>query len=287
MTSTRRTLPQHAAVADKARAAHGDWVLAAVYTSADAGRGAARRIPRAERMPSYGPPGTFEAYDACHDDGTAVWVRCTAGLPKPEPRPTAMAYTVCDRGTGPGYEGVGIATVTVAAECPRCGGPRGSAVPYRSCEDGEWYTVHKWTNGCGHVDSYAAVLAEYRRDRKLVEDAVRAHVDLDAVGDGEYDEAVALLGALARTLHAASARDAARYLAICDYGEAARRIEEERTARATYMTLRDAARYLPELAAARAACTACDKGLVNYRGHDGEFVSLRCPDCRREVAPVA
>ncbi|WP_433856744.1 hypothetical protein [Streptomyces kronopolitis] len=287
MTSTRRTLPRHADVVRAAHAARGGWVLAGVYASTDAGRGAARRIPRAERMPAYGPPGTFEAYDARHDNGTAVWVRYTAGLPKPEPRPTAMTYRVCDRGTGSGYEGVRITPVIVSAECPCCGGPRGSAVPYRFHEDGDWYTAHKWTNQCGHVDTYAAVLAEFRRDRQLAMDAVRDHVDLDTVGDREYDEPVALLNALALVLRSASARDASRFLELGGYDEAGRRVEEERAARETRMTLRDAARYLPELAAARAACTGCDNGRINYRARDGEFVGLRCPACRREVTSVA
>ncbi|QKW07012.1 hypothetical protein HUT18_11955 [Streptomyces sp. NA04227] len=283
MTSTRRTLTKHSDVVRAARAARGGWVLAGVYASTEAGRGAARRIPRAERMPAYAPAGTFEAYDARHEDGTAVWVRYTAGLPKPAPRPTSMTYRVCDRGTGSGYVGVSVRSIVLSAECPRCGGPRGSAVPQRFHEDGDWYTVDKWDNPCGHVDTYTSVLAEYLRDRKLALDALRDHADLDEVGDGEYDEPVALLNALALVLRSASARDASRFLELGGYGEAGRRVEEERTARETRMTLRDAARYLPELAAARDACTKCDGGWVDYRGRDGEFVSLRCGTCRREA----
>ncbi|MCX5326366.1 hypothetical protein [Streptomyces sp. NBC_00120] len=287
MASNQSPLSKHAAVVRRALAARGGWVPVEVYASTEAARSAVRRIPRAERMPAYGPPGTFEAYDANHDDGTAVWVRYTAGLPKPEPRPTAMTYLVCDRGTGPGYEGVRVTKVIVSAECPRCGGPRGTAIPHRFPEDGAWYMVHKWANQCGHLDEYASVLAEFRADRQLAEYAVRAHVKLDKVGSGEYDEPVALLNALALELNSPSARDASRFLAVCGYGEAARRVEEERAAREKRMTLRDAAQYLPELTAARAGCTNCVNGRIKYQARDGEFVDLRCPDCRREVTPDA
>ncbi|MFE7954443.1 hypothetical protein [Streptomyces sp. NPDC057413] len=75
-----------------------------------------------------------------------------------------MTVRVCDRGEGRSYVGVTIRTVTVPATCPQCGGPRGADTvnAWRFCEDGEWYTVDRWTNPCGHVDMYAAVLREAR-----------------------------------------------------------------------------------------------------------------------------
>ncbi|MFI0827191.1 hypothetical protein ACH4Q7_22360 [Streptomyces roseolus] len=81
--------------------------------------------------------------------------------PAVEAEPT-RTYRVCDRGTGSGYSGVTIRTVVVSANCPTCGGPRGEATPYRFCEDGEYLTVDRWENPCGHIDMYAAVLAEAR-----------------------------------------------------------------------------------------------------------------------------
>lgn len=50
--------------------------------------------------------------------------------------------------------------VTISAFCPACGKHRGEPSWYRFCEDGEWFTVHKWENPCGHLDTYHAVLVE-------------------------------------------------------------------------------------------------------------------------------
>ncbi|NGO67834.1 hypothetical protein [Streptomyces boncukensis] len=278
--------PKHREVAQRAREARGGWVLAAVYPSADSGQSAARRIPRAERMPAYHPPGTYEAYDARHDDGTAVWVRYTAGLPKPAPRPPAATYRVCDRGTSRSYEGVRIVAVTVSPDCPRCGGPRGSAVPYRFHEDGEWYVVDKWKNGCGHTDMYDGVLTEAR---ELAQIAAEAAFTLgeEAAEAGEFSQAVTLLRALERKQRFLTARRSALLLAVAGHNEAARRVEEERTSTSGRMSARDADQFLVGLAAARASCTDCDDGLINYRARDGEFVSLRCRRCRRDVVPHA
>jgi len=78
-----------------------------------------------------------------------------------------MTVTVRDRAAearywGRGLGGVILRTVTIAASCPRCGGPRGKPRVVRGCEDGEYYWVHTWDNPCGHVDDYPAVLAEAR-----------------------------------------------------------------------------------------------------------------------------
>ncbi|MBA0053499.1 hypothetical protein E0L36_22245 [Streptomyces sp. AJS327] len=282
-----RIAPRHSEIARRARAARGNWVLAAVYPAADGGQSAARRIPRAERMPAYHPPGTYEAYDARHDDGTAVWVRYTAGLPKPAPRPPAVTYRVCDRGTSRSYEGVRIVAVTVSPDCPRCGGPRGSAVPYRFPEDGEWYVADKWKNGCGHTDMYAAVLAEGRELARFVADATLALDDEASDENEEFGAAVALLRALEKKQRFLTARRSALLLAVAGHDEAARRVEEERTSTSGRMSARDAAQFLVGLAAARASCTDCDGGRINYQARDSEFVSLRCGRCRRDVVPRA
>jgi len=54
-------------------------------------------------------------------------------------------------------------TVEIADTCPECGGKRGEAVPYRFCEDGDWFTVDKWENPCGHLDLYKDVYHESKR----------------------------------------------------------------------------------------------------------------------------
>ncbi|WP_406168989.1 hypothetical protein [Streptomyces sp. NBC_00996] len=84
--------------------------------------------------------------------------------PEPDDALATMTVRVCDRGTGPSYVGVTIRTVTVPAVCPVCGGPRGvdSLRSEQLPEDGEWYTVSRWENPCGHVDLYADVLREAR-----------------------------------------------------------------------------------------------------------------------------
>lgn len=55
-----------------------------------------------------------------------------------------------------------ISEVTIAAVCPQCRGPRGKALRHSRTVDGMHYCVDRWSNQCGHVDYYAAVLAEAR-----------------------------------------------------------------------------------------------------------------------------
>ncbi|WP_199570609.1 hypothetical protein [Streptomyces murinus] len=288
----RPTRFDHVGVVAEAKAQPGVWTQVGVYPSYVSGSGAARRIPGAVRMPSYGPAGTFEAYTApAGDEGWAVWVRYVAGLPKPEPRPATMTYRVCDRGSGSEYVGVRVVTVTVGAECPVCGGPRGEAAPHRFHEDGDWYVVDKWKNRCGHTDMYADVLAEHRKRQAQLEEAEQkaaAHaVAIGPADAGEYTEAVALIHAAAAEIRGLHAKQAAQFLDMRGHEEAARRVMEELRARSGHMSARQAALFLAELAAARAACTDCDNGRVNYRGRDGEFVSLRCGVCRKETVPSA
>ncbi|NHR05758.1 hypothetical protein HA052_11155 [Chromobacterium haemolyticum] len=55
-----------------------------------------------------------------------------------------------------------VVTVTISSACPKCGGPRGKPAMQRYCEEGWFYSVHNWTNPCGHVDYYPDVLREAR-----------------------------------------------------------------------------------------------------------------------------
>ncbi|MFD9422196.1 MULTISPECIES: hypothetical protein [unclassified Streptomyces] len=161
----------HADAAQAARTLPGVWTFAGVYSIRASAANAVKRVSRALRMPSYAPAGAYEAYAAGHEDGTALWVRYLVGVTDPEPRPRSMTYRVINRGTSRSYEGLHIETVTVAAECPRCGGPRGAAIRHRFCEDGEWYVCDRWTNPCDNVDEYHAVLAEHSARQQAIRDA--------------------------------------------------------------------------------------------------------------------
>ena len=80
--------------------------------------------------------------------------------------PGTMTVRVADRAAmdrqwgRPGLLTAVVRTVTIAAVCPVCGGPRGTPTPQDRCEDGDPFTVDTWVNPCGHVDRYADVLAE-------------------------------------------------------------------------------------------------------------------------------
>ena len=54
-------------------------------------------------------------------------------------------------------------TIEINDHCPKCGRKRGKPYPYRFCEDGEWFTVDKWDNPCGHIDYYKDVIKEAQR----------------------------------------------------------------------------------------------------------------------------
>jgi hypothetical protein len=51
-------------------------------------------------------------------------------------------------------------TIEISSNCPKCGQPRGKPYNYNFCEDGEWFSVDRWDNPCGHVDYYGDVLRE-------------------------------------------------------------------------------------------------------------------------------
>ncbi|MFJ7592461.1 hypothetical protein ACIQZO_34850 [Streptomyces sp. NPDC097617] len=254
---TRTLMVDHAAVAAAAKAAPGEWQHVGVYLSTSV-PSMANAVRRATRLKAYAPGGTFEAYHARVEAGEALWVRYVAWTPNLEPRPLTMTYRVCDRGSSSGYTGVGIVTITVAASCPECGGPRGRAVPYRFCEDGEWYTVDRWTNPCGHLDAYAAVLTEHRRlqDERDVEeqrDAARA-LKAGPANAGPFTGAVVLLNSAAAETRGLTARQAAQFLARHGHHEAADLVEEELTRQAGQRwSARKAAVYLAETGAAHGA----------------------------------
>lgn len=50
--------------------------------------------------------------------------------------------------------------IEIADRCPICGGFRGEAFPHNFHECGEWLTIDRWQNPCGHVDTYKACLIE-------------------------------------------------------------------------------------------------------------------------------
>lgn len=63
--------------------------------------------------------------------------------------------------------GVGLTSpivrrVTISAACRVCGGKRGEPSNLNQYDDGAHYSVDVWTNDCGHIDSYAAVVKEAR-----------------------------------------------------------------------------------------------------------------------------
>jgi len=53
--------------------------------------------------------------------------------------------------------------VNIADVCPACGEKRGEPKPYNFCEDGEWFTVDRWDNPCGHVDAYKDCYFEHKK----------------------------------------------------------------------------------------------------------------------------
>lgn len=58
-------------------------------------------------------------------------------------------------------------TVVIGETCPVCGKKRGQPYPYRFCEDGEWFTVDKWENPCGHIDKYKDCFLEAKELDKV------------------------------------------------------------------------------------------------------------------------
>ncbi|MGA5202711.1 zinc finger domain-containing protein [Streptomyces variegatus] len=161
----RQTLTDHQAAARAALQQRGVWVPGPVYPTVDSAQSAARRVPLARQLTAYLPIGSFEAYGARCEDGGALWVRHVGDGPALEPMPQRMTVRVPTYGSGPGYSGVGIVTVSIVPTCPVCGGPRGfdavKADPFM--RDGETFVRDRWANPCGHQDRYDLVLDEARR----------------------------------------------------------------------------------------------------------------------------
>ncbi|MFB6963246.1 hypothetical protein ACFCYB_41430 [Streptomyces sp. NPDC056309] len=150
----------HQAVAANSQQTPGAWILAALYDGRMTGQSVARMI-RNGTMAAYRPAGSFDAYEAMHDGGSAVWVRYVAGLDV-VPMSDTLTVRVPDYGPQRAYVGVCIRTVDISSRCRRCGGPRGPVRAQTIVKDGSRLVCDAWENACGHQDDYRFVLAEAR-----------------------------------------------------------------------------------------------------------------------------
>lgn len=207
----------HPAVAELARRTPGVWVKASAYGSSESAGQVARAI-RHGGIRAYAPAGAFQAADTLTADDAPVWVRYVGGEEIAPAVPDTMTVRVRHDGEGPGYEGVGVLTVTVGIACPSCGAPRGfdTIRTHRFHHDGDTFTVDAWTNPCTHIDLYADVVAESRQRVRRVT-RVRwpdsARLILRACGEGRirsYKQAAALLDDHGFTDEAALIRAEAR-----------------------------------------------------------------------------
>lgn len=239
-----RVRADNAALASAARAERGTWFRASVYPSSESAATVARRIARG--MPvTYEPRGAFEAYSArcAEPEGTAVWVRCVEGGEYPS-LPERMTVRVVHAPDGPGYDGLQVVTVSVMPTCPVCGGPRGLTVrPHRFRRDDRWYEVDRWDNPCGHIDGYAAVLAEARRTPPLPGQVPESKPDRPQV-TGPYREVAALILTAAERRRGMRARAAALLAREHGHPEAAVLIERHIADVGGHMSAKQAAHYL-------------------------------------------
>ncbi|MGY5033252.1 hypothetical protein ACWC9U_20635 [Streptomyces sp. 900116325] len=247
--SVFRAQPDHATATATAREERGRWVMAAIYPSSASAKTVARRVPDAEMMPSYEPAGAYEAYAAQHTDGHALWVRYVAGDQPVPTLPDRMSVRIRHDGDGPGYGGIGIITVTVSTRCPQCGGPRGfdTVVPHRFHHDGDWYVADRWSNRCGHVDMYDAVLAE---SREVLLPLVAAPVPLP--GPPAKDSPAGLILTAAKKSRNMHAQQAARLLDVHGHHQEADRIRAELRTRKGHMSAKQAADLLHALSSSGA-----------------------------------
>jgi hypothetical protein len=58
------------------------------------------------------------------------------------------------------HNGVDAKSITLKWNCPTCGGPRGEVTQVRSYDGSRILFCDGWSNPCGHVDKYSAVLVE-------------------------------------------------------------------------------------------------------------------------------
>lgn len=74
-----------------------------------------------------------------------------------------MELTIMYRNTYNGGDGWTYypLTVKVGDKCLHCGGQRATPYAFTFCEDGEWLTVDRWNNECGHLETYREVYTEW------------------------------------------------------------------------------------------------------------------------------
>ena len=233
----------HRTAASSARLMPGTWVFAGEFNSSVSAKSSANGI-RDGRFPAYQPRGAWEAYAAPAGDTESVWVRFIGHGETVKPLPDTMTVRVADRGTGRGYEGVNVVSVTISTRCPQCGAPRGwdTVKVNRFPEDGAWYTVDVWTNPCGHEDRYAAVLTESRRrpvPGVRSESGPRAVV-LPAQATGPV-ELILKAASETKGMHG---QQAAHLLTQHGYAEEAAAVQAELSARGGHMSARQAAEFL-------------------------------------------
>ncbi|MFB7496019.1 hypothetical protein ACFC09_15230 [Streptomyces sp. NPDC056161] len=236
----------HAAVAEEARSRPGTWVFAAVYASLASAASAVRRVPLAERMPSYGPAGAFEAYAVTTVEGPSLWVRSTGGGPYP-PFPARMSVRIPV--AGPDLGEVGVITVSVLPYCQTCGGPRGwdRVQPAEVILQEAAVVVDRWANPCGHDDVYADVLEEARRTPPAVDPETsrgRGHHPGDPSRAGAFQAAVELILQAATNQRGMHAKQAAALLRLHGHTEAADLVEAQLRAEHGHLSAKQSAHFL-------------------------------------------
>ena len=78
----------------------------------------------------------------------------------PETMTVRVRVRAAESEWGHGFTNPCVRTVTISAYCPTCGGRRGTPANLNQCDDGAFFSTDIWTNACGHIDSYPAVVAE-------------------------------------------------------------------------------------------------------------------------------
>lgn len=170
--------------------AAGTEIRVAIYATA-ASAGAVARGITSGRIRAYRPAGAFEAAAHVAEEGVTVWARFTGGADL-APLPTSMTVRVPDYGTQAGYEGVRVVTVEISSRCRVCGGPRGPVRTDPFVCDGVRLERDAWTNTCGHIDDYAAVLKEAAR-RANPPRPRPLGCELEGVEGGRFCKAVELI----------------------------------------------------------------------------------------------
>ncbi|MFI2434746.1 hypothetical protein [Streptomyces sp. NPDC018693] len=191
MSITYATAADHFAAAYRCQEQPGTEILVNVYRNKQGADAVARGI-NGGKYPAYRPVGSFQASAHPHEQGWAVWARCTDGLAL-EPLPQTRIVRVPDYGRQAGYEGVRIAEVEISARCQTCGGPRGEARPDTFVRDGVRLVRDAWTNPCGHKDDYRSVLREARRGTQAHRHGEPRGGEIQPVDGGHYTKAVTLL----------------------------------------------------------------------------------------------